>query len=332
MTLYWPHEASFDTDGHEAELIKEFGHSFAATMSVQSARFLPRRWRYRLLDWYSADRFSQLNGGRPRLEGKHAFTQLVRSLDYQAPDSVLIAPHTKRAALAALVEQVRDLDLSSGKRLCKPIHASQGSGLHVAQSPEEAVRFASSSHELYTICTFEPPTLGELRYILHLRPEDIRAKRGPSVRIAACKLGPSIVGDGTHTVRELIALERRWSITDRRKLLIAAGIDIPTDGETVQLINSGNISRHLHRFTAPEPDLLVRMDAFMLQFLAALEAVTGVYGTVCVDIGLTENGPMFYEFQIPFGAPYGKVHGVFPEKRSALLAFLHSTILSGSMM
>jgi len=271
--------------------------------------------------------FRVYNGQCDWIEGKHEFTQLARRLGYLAPDSVILEP---QAGLLGNVEMIERLDPGHGQRLCKPWFDSFGRGLHVAASPEDALRFVGAQSRPYLVQGFMPPTLGEWRYILHRTADDLHSHRKPSVRVAAQKLGPIVVGNGRYTVKQLIAANRSWPIADRRKLMMAATTDVPPPGEEVQLVNSGNISRKLHRFVFPDATTLQRLDAHMTDFLDALEAFTNSrFGTICVDLGQTAQGFVFYELQIPFGNPYGRSSGTGSQHAAARSQLVKSMYLSG---
>jgi hypothetical protein len=271
--------------------------------------------------------FRVYNGQCNWIEGKHEFTGLARRLGYLAPDSVILEP---QAGLTGNVEMIERLDTDHDQRICKPWFDSFGRGLHVAASPEAALRFVETQPRPYLVQSFMPPVLGEWRYILHRTAADLRSRQKPSVRMAAQKLGPTVVGNGRHTVKQLIAANRSWSVADRRKLMMAATTDIPQPGQEVQLVNSGNISRKLHRFVFPDATTLQRLDAHMIDFLDALEAfIDGRFGTICVDVGLTAQGFVFYELQIPFGNPYGRSSGTGSQHAAARSQLVKSMYLSG---
>ena len=73
-----------------------------------------------------------------------------------------------------------------------------------------------------------------------------------------------------------------------------------------------------------------RLDAHMTGFLDALEAFTNSrFGTICVDLGLTAQGFVFYELQIPFGNPYGRSSGTGSQHAAARSQLVKSMYLSG---
>lgn len=333
MTLSWPHQAKLDTSSFEAiasPLLRETLSLARLHLMTKVAREPARSWLRRD---YARRWFQAYNSLCPWIEGKYQFTQLVRQLGYLAPDSVLVSPAD---GMHGDLEAVQNLDTKSEARFCKPLFDSFGRGLHVAWTPEQALLLARRQGRPYLVQSFLPPTKEEWRYVLHRTPEDMRARRLPSIRTAAIKLGPVVVGDGVHTVRELIALRKTWPIEDRRKLLMAASTDIPGPGEKVELVNSGNVSRKLHGFAIPDDDALKRIDNFMLKFLGAFEEhIQGQFGTFCVDLGITADGPVFYELQFPFGNPYGRplaLSGTGSQHAAARSKLIKSMHLSGQVV
>lgn len=301
MTLRWPHEAAIKTPSLNPYLESITEDWLTAYRLRRCIRVAPEPLRSALWAVYQHHFFRMNNGDCPYVEGKYQFTQIVRELGYLAPDSAVIMPGAR-----PLHRKVRRLDAGSDRRFCKPLSDSYGRGLHVAETPLEALVFARAQGRPYLVQSFMPPVDGEWRYILHRTTADLAAGGPPSIRIAIRKCGPVVVGDGRSSVTRLIETQRRWSDTDKAKLLIAAPSRVPAKGERVELVNSGNVSRRLNGFAFPEPAALARIDTVMLEFLAAYEGrIGGTLATTCVDIGLTPAGPVFYELQFPFGNTYG---------------------------
>jgi hypothetical protein len=329
VTLLWPHEADLDTRAFEAVIGPMAREMISLARLRIRAMATPEPGRSLIKREFTKRWFRVYNSLCPWVEGKYEFTQLVRELGYLAPDSVIVSPGDSIPDISA----IECLDPASAVRFCKPRFDSFGRGLHVARSPEDALHFAAKQCRPYLVQSFLPPTHGEWRYILHRTPEDLTARRPPTIRVAATKLGPVVTGNGRYTVKQLIAANRAWPIADRRKLMMAASTRVPEPGERVELVNSGNISRKLHRFAIPDQDELARVDGYMLAFLASLEElVGGRFGTICVDLGMTERGTVFYELQIPFGNPYGRSSGTGNKHAAARTQLVKSMYLSGQVV
>jgi hypothetical protein len=252
----------------------------------------------RLLDEKRRRAFAFYNGQAVApIDGKLEFTQLVRELGYLAPVSVLVPPGRVTPSSA---DAVRQLDTLAPARFCKPLSGAMGRGIHVATSPDDAIRFLKRKRSPYLVQSVMPPTQGEVRFILHRTVSDLQAGSAPSVIIAYEKLGPSVIGHGY----------RRWTKIARRVCW--------RDPEG---------RRWCYRRLL-EPTELTELTSFMLQFLSDLERrLGGPLAVLCADIGITEQGFVFYEAQLPFGKPYRWMR--MSDRKAANQMVLDSLVLSG---
>jgi hypothetical protein len=330
MRLLWPHETTLDVGNfgeHAWEITRRVANAMSLVPRIQLAS-TKNRWQ--LHNEYYRRWFKILNGNQTVFDGKHQFSRIVRELGYLAPESLIVHPDQPHDD--NLLGRIESLDPGSPHRFCKPFAAAGGRGIRAASSSLEAFCFVHTRPMPYLVSTFLPPVNGEWRYILHRTVDDLWGNKPPSIRIAANKLGPTLTGDGIHTVREQVIRSKQWSTQDRHKLLMTAPAIVLPEGQQHQLVNSGNISLRLFRFAMPDPAQLADVDAFMLEFLAKLEAhLDYKLATACFDFGFTADGQIvFYEHQAPFAVPYGKSFGgTSAQHRRARLDFLLSTYLSG---
>lgn len=330
MELYWPHETTLEatsSDATPSDVLQDL--LYLARLRLRT-RFASEPYRSQLKREYSKRFFRIMNGTCPWVEGKYEFTQIVRKLGYSAPDSILV---DRKADRETLLIRVARLDEDSDKRLCKPLDDSVGRGLYLANTSAQAVAFAYAQNRPYLVQSFMPPVDAELRYVLHRTSADIEMGRGPSVRLAFTKQGPEVVGNGSMTVKELIR-NQKWSQTDKNKLCLAASDRIPARDECIKLVNSGGVLRR-RSFGLPSAEILEQIDAMVLKFLVAYEKhIKGTLATACFDIGITPEGPVFYELQFPFSHPYGsRLDGVkSPASHKAARTRLKASIYSSGQV
>jgi len=316
--MKWPHEATWTPPPPKVDELEENGrllrHAVTLLIGMHFARSAPKKEEYS--QRYIKLFFEMCNGPAiPVIEGKLQFTHDVLKLGYLAPKSVLIRP--EQAARARLPD-IEALDHFSSKRLCKPYRSSGGRGLYLAPSPEAAISFVQQSRSAYLIQNALPPIQGDFRYVFNRTPEDLRCGSPPSFRVAIERIGPRVKGDGLSTIPELIDRLPR-SRKDREKLKIAAQNRVPSDGELVELVGSGNLT-YPKWARLPCPEKLEHLDSVLTQFLADYERLVlgKPLAVFCADIGLTsDNGVVFYEFQLPFVSPYFyRLEGV-PNRKAA---------------
>jgi hypothetical protein len=247
---------------------------FEAAMmyALVRARFLGEPHRSLALGDYRRHSFVFYNGGAPYYYGKHQFLEVLRSLGYDAPASVLVRPGEARRHLDA-IQGLSD----EQPRFIKPFLGSKSWGLHVADSSDDVMQFLARQHVPYLVQEYVPPK-EEWRYILHRTWADLKEKRPPSIRMAYEKIGPPVWGAGMMRMQRL-SKKALWRD--------------PVTGDA------------LHYRRLPDPTRLTEIDALMLELLAAYEHLTGApLATLCVDLGFTQRGPVIYESQLPFGDPY----------------------------
>lgn len=246
---------------------------------------------------------------------KLQFEHVLQQLGYRAPRSICADP--EKDTLEALTKQVHELDRSAPQRFCKPFYSSKGRGIYLADSPAAAARYALAQPHLTLIQTMETPA-EDWRYILHRDPAQAAHGQPPLWRIAYHKVRPQVVGDGRHTVRQLLEVDSSIPAKAKQRCLkyFPGNLqDVPIKGQPIDLVQTGNISVGSYG-TLPSRAALDYVDRFMLELLSDLEKHLGTtFGTFCVDIGLLDtsvfNAPYndaamrrsvtFYEFQVPFG-------------------------------
>jgi len=326
--LQYPHESSekrlLSYEG-EARSLRKFSSEM---LLAQIARFARREGALQASHKGGGPRFRRsamrkayevMNGevGRDKLTDKYTFTEMVREMRYSAPASVLVSPGANEDSLA---RQVRELDANDQRRFCKPRDGVKGKGISVATDPNTAITFAlsNSKNREYLIQAYEIP-VQDWRYILHRDVNQVMQREDPRWRIAYEKVRPTVVGDGELTISQLVHASNeipryaklKYRTHTQRKMRRV----VPGEGEQVDVIDSGNISKGGYG-RLPEPHELENMDRFMLQFLHDLEEkIGGKLPTACVDIGIKDpsvlqqeydfeemkKAVVFYEFQVPFG-------------------------------
>ncbi|SRR5258706_5902286 len=287
------------------------------SFEIQMGASLLRRRDSRTLD-EKADLHYLFNGrfGEEVLQDKSSFNTLVQKLGYQAPENVLVSGES---GTDSLLSDVEGLDRDNQSRFCKPLGASQGRGIYIAPSSQEALKFAQEQQVPYLIENFLPPK-EDWRYILHRDTQQLKANENQQWRIAYKKVRPVVTGDGHTPIRKLVTDDKEIPLSAKRKYLRKHKQDpaldeVPNDQEERPLISSGNISQGAYG-QLPKPNEVEYMDKFMLQFQADIEKeIGGTLGTFCVDIGVKDrhvfDNPydfdemrkaiVFYEFQVPFG-------------------------------
>jgi hypothetical protein len=271
--VLYPHEVKVwdkPVPAIRAECIAPF--EAAMLDALVRARFLREPGRSRALADYRQKAFVFYNGYAPYHYGKHQFLERVRSLGYGAPAGVLVCP----GEATDQANSIRGLS-DEPFRFLKPLLGSRSRGLYVAASSDDAVQFLAQQHMPYVVQEYLPPQ-EEWRYILHRTCVDIQQGRSPSIRMAYEKLGPPISSPVTGRIRQL---GKRLSWREPE---------------------SGTLLRYR---CLPDPTRVAAVDVFMRGFLVAYEAlIDAQLATLCIDLGFTQRGPVFYESQLPFGDPY----------------------------
>lgn len=271
--MLYPHEVT-DWDRPAPAIRAESIAPFEAAMleALIRSRFQKEPQRSRSLADYRRTAFVFYNGNAPYYYGKYQFLEVIRSLGYDTPASVLVDPGEAESRFDA----IRGLS-NEPLRFLKPLWGSKSWGLHVATNGDDAMRFLAQQHIPYLVQEYIPPQV-EWRHILHRTWADLVEVKTPSIRMAYEKVGPSAWGTGTRRIQRL-GKRTFWREPE-----------------------SGSLLRYRR---LPDPDRLAEIDTFMLGLLTAYEKFTGVLlATLCVDLGFTERGPVVYESQLPFGDPY----------------------------
>lgn len=239
--------------------------------------------------------------GHP-LSAKTTFSETMLNAGYTAPLQVLITPGEETAAKKVVDAFLQENELNL-PILCKPTNASEGRGIVVLRSPEELSLFIGSLTEPYLVQKYLPPQK-DYRYAM-VRDENT------TYRICYEKRRPTVTGNGKDALWKLVASDPEIPVLSKIRLFkkqLKRLLERPADGETVDLINSGNISQGAYG-VLPEEAVLTEIDAFMLQVIKDVEEATNLHLPVyCFDIGLTdcESGSVsrgnvvFYEMQLPF--------------------------------
>jgi hypothetical protein len=271
--MLYPHEVTVwdkPVPAIRAESIAPF--EAAMLDALLRARFQTEPQRSRTLADYRQRAFVFYNGNAPYHYGKYQFLEVVRSLGYDVPASVLVQPGEAERQL----EAIRGLS-DEPLRFLKPLFGSKSCGLYVAANGDDVARFLAQQRIPYLVQEYVPPQ-DEWRYILHRTWFDLEKSRMPSIRMAYEKIGPPAQGSGIARVRRL-SKKLSWREP-----------------------GSGALLRYRR---LPDPVRLAEVDAFMLEFLVAYEKLTGAQlATLCIDLGFTKRGPVVYESQLPFGDPY----------------------------
>jgi len=253
------------------------------------------------------------------LADKYRFGDFVNDLGYSAPGSVLIEPGQTGENGTRYCELVAALDTECPQRFCKPLYSTRGRGIHLAQTPEEALAFAVKQNEPYLLQTFEFPQR-DWRYILHRDAFQLSNSELPGWRIASQKVRPTVVGDGSKSILQLVQEHNKMPMRSKRGYIkhhADALKVIPTQGEVVELMQSANVAQGAYpqMGTAME---IHNLDRFMKRFLWDIETALGAQlGTVCVDLGVKDDALsevydfekikrciVFYEHQMPFDILY----------------------------
>ncbi len=233
------------------------------------------------------------------LHKKYDFIELARSLGYRGPEQALYLPGQQQLPEKILRKY--------GAVLCKPKDGQQGKGIFTSESQEDLKARLNEVSEPYLVQEFIPP-LKDYRYVYHVDPE-------VTYRICYAKLRPEVQGDGHRTLASLI--ERAPDIPDSSKdkltkfLLDSQLNRVPELGETVELIDTGNISKGAYSQVIRGEELAA-VDKVMLTLIDDLKSKCGLkIATYCFDIGVlnpnitpetvSKNDFVFYEYQVPFG-------------------------------
>jgi hypothetical protein len=297
--MLYPHEVQV-WDPPVPEIRAESIAPYEAAMldAIVRARFQREPQRSRSLANYRQSAFVFYNGNAPYHYGKYQFLEIIRSLGYDAPASVLVQPREAGRHL----EAIRGLS-KNPIRFLKPLFGSKSRGLCVAANGDAAVRFLAQQQIPYLVQEYLPPQ-AEWRYILHRTWADLANAGKPSIRMAYEKLGPTVRGTRVERVRQL--------------------------GKKISWRESGSGTLLRYR-CLPNPTQLVKIDTIMMELLATYEKHTDApLATLCVDLGFTERGPVVYESQLPFGDPYNWF-GERGKYASARLAFNRSLTWSGAV-
>ena len=293
----------------ERSLTYEVSH-FAGFLSLQTMHiesFSSRSWAFQVANGST---------GSDIFPSKQRFSEMVNGLGYRAPRSVRIDAN---APLDSMRDRVAGLD-DQQERFCKPANGARGRGAHVAPTPQAALAFASSQPEAYLIQSLEKP-INDWRYIYHRDANQLTDRTQGAWRIMFKVSRPVIIGDGEHSVADLVAESESIPAGAKRNYLShhpeVSGV--PVSGEVVELVHTGNRSQGAYRMPH-SPAEEHNLDRFMNGFITDVEAALGTtLATVCVDIGSLKKGTLeddydeerlkrdivFYEHQLPFGmSPY----------------------------
>lgn len=262
--------------------------------------------------------FAIANGktGSDIFPNKQRFSDLVNEIGYRAPRSVTVDP-SRITEGEDYTDRALGVDEQSPQRFCKPLHGSHGWGAKVTDTPQDALEFVAGQDEVYLVQSFEKPKQ-DWRYILHRDKHQLASGTQDGWHVTLKVERPVVTGDGSHTVSELLEADEKVPETARQKYLkhhTDTALHIPTDGEVMELLNTGN--REQGAYSVPsDPAEVGNLDKFMVQFVRDLETHLGTtLGTLCVDIGILDpealtasydhermkQAVVFYEHQIPFG-------------------------------
>lgn len=314
IELAFPHErieAFTDTD----QALFETAYEYA-----QYARFLRLQTFHILKPEVRSWSFSVANGsvGSEIFPDKFAFNNLVRSLGYEAPLSVLVDPSNPEANY---VERIESLDEDRSERFCKPLNSTQGRGAAMFGSAHEAYAFAHQQNEAYLVQTYEKPA-NDWRYILHYDQDQLRDGQNSAWHILFKVVQPTVMGDGHSTINQLVkqiedmpdVAKQKYRKYHQDQLMV-----VPEANQVVKLVETGNRERGAYglEHSQLEQD---NLDQFMLTFLKDVESYLGTtLATTCFDLGLRDpqvlkrpydflaiqKNVVFYEHQMPFGMkPY----------------------------
>jgi hypothetical protein len=267
-----------------------------------------------------AQAFTVANGkaGANIFSNKFRFGDFVSQLGYAAPRSVVVEPREIEGG-TDYREQIEVLD-EQPQRFCKPLYSTRGRGTHIAESSEEALDFAAAQGEPYLVQSLEYPQR-DWRYILHRDAVQLSEGEQPGWRIASQKVRPTVVGNGSKSILELVEDHEIMPIRSKRGYIkhhADALKVIPAEGETVELIEAANVAQGAYPKMGTDTETR-NLDRFMARFLHDAETARGArLGTLCVDLGVKDiealtgeydfekikNNLVFYEHQMPFDILY----------------------------
>ncbi len=233
---------------------------------------------------------------------KFDFIEQVRKLGYRGPEQVLFTPGQNGQLTQAL-----QLLEKHGRVFCKPKDGQQGIGIFLCNNAAELQSRLSNAREAYIVQEQVPP-LTDYRYVYHIDPE-------VTYRFCYKKVRPSVYGNGKDNLGRLIKLSA--DLPEKSKEKLAGHLSktqlasVPGDGERVELVDSGNISKGAYGTIVTGKELAA-LDKVMLALIKDLQH----YGkleitTFCFDLGVlraditpenvTREDYVLYEYQIPFG-------------------------------
>jgi hypothetical protein len=266
--------------------------------------------------------FAVANGeqGSDIFPSKQRFSELINTLGYHAPKSITVEPGEPTYAL---FKQVTALSEDSDQRFCKPANGARGRGARMVESPADALAYAAEQDEAYLVQSFEKPER-DWRYILHRDSKQLASGEPAGWHVMFKVERPIVVGDGNRPIADLLADSGKIPGSAKRKYIQHHEMEsliIPTDGEVVELLQTGNREQGAYRVPHSNVEE-ANLDRFMAQFVHDLEgALDTTLGTVCVDMGVKDSRALqgeydfdsirqmvvFYEHQLPFGMkPYLK--------------------------
>lgn len=233
---------------------------------------------------------------------KYDFIERVRELGYRGPEQLLYFPGQEKQ-LQAVLPFFRKHKIV----LCKPKNGQQGKGIFWCESESELRERLRQVKEAYIVQEFIPP-LKDYRYVYHVDTDVI-------YRFCYAKVRPEVYGDGQSTLSSLIGNNPEIPDTSKKKLTkrMSSGqlARVPENGEKVELVDSGNISKGAYGMVVKGDDLAA-LDKVMLPFIEDLKNHCRLeLTTYCFDIGVlrgditpddvSKKDYVFYEYQIPFG-------------------------------